>query len=354
MDKDTITEWLTDDNTCFLIGAGCSHCAGKPLMAELTEKVVEKLTPKGKQMIDILNGPDADSKPTIEDVTNQLLRLQYVAAQRKDKKIDGWDLSKIEEEIQLIQKSIVEVIGTNWKSNDKHKIFLERLIQNSKSVRDIFLLNYDTVIEASIEDLKLPYVDGFRGTENAYFDAKSYDDKNMEKRFNIYKLHGSINWVRASDEIVRRKPLSTITDEEYRHVIYPAEQKYVQTQYGVYEVLQKLFRDRLKKDMPNNRLVVLGYSFSDDHITTAIEDGILSPGSNLTVFAFIGGNVSEARKEILKSMAEKCDNRFNVFVGQSEYIGTGLNKEECETNMKTIDFSRFENIVDFLAGHKHE
>ncbi len=297
MENDTFTEWLTDSNTCFLLGAGCSKCAGKPLMAELTEKVLKKLTTKGKEIITKINGPDAGSSPTIEDVTNQLLQLQHVVNNRKDQQIDGWNLPKINEEVSLIQKSIVEVIGSDWTSSDTHKKFLERTIQTSKGNRDIFLLNYDTLIEASIEDLKLPYADGFSGTENAYFDPTPYADQNTERRFNVYKLHGSTNWVRAADETVRRRPLVRITDKDSRHVIYPAEQKYIQTQYGVYEVLLRLFRDRLKRNIPNNRLVVLGYSFSDDHINIAIEDGILSPGSNLTVFAFVGGSLSEARKE---------------------------------------------------------
>ncbi len=51
-------------------------------------------------------------------------------------------------------------------------------------------------------------------------------------------------------------------------------------------------------------------------------------------------------------MANRCDDRFNVFVGKDEYIGTGLNKKECEEFMKDTDLSRFENIVDLLTGNK--
>lgn len=353
MNVETIIDWLTDHNTCFLIGAGCSFCAKKPLMGQLTEEVIKKLTPKGKVIIDELHGPDTGSDPTIEDVTNHLLRLQSLAGQRKDQKIENWNLSEIDNEIQLIQKNIVKVIGSNWESSEYHMSFLERLIQNKRSVRDIFMLNYDTVFEASIEELKFPYLDGFRGTENAHFDPLSYSDQNTGRYFNLYKLHGSINWIRTPDDTVRRRPLLNIKDTDVRHVIYPAEQKYIQTEYGVFEWLLRLFRERLKKNLANNYLVVLGYSFSDEHINRAIEDGMLYPGSNLTVFAFLGDSVSEKRKQNLREMAAKCDNRFNVFLGQTEYIGTALDKAECESFMKMIDLSRFENIIELLTGKKH-
>ncbi|MFA5935066.1 MAG: SIR2 family protein [Candidatus Paceibacterota bacterium] len=353
MDKNTIIEWLTDKNTSFLIGAGCSKCAGKPLMSELTTKVVEKLSVDGKKIIKELIGVDGQSDPTVEDLTNQLLQLQRATQQRKTSVIDGWNLDKINEEIILIQKSVVEIIGQEWTSNQHHKDFLHRLSQNSKTPRDLFLLNYDTLIEASLEDLKLSYTDGFRGAENAFFDPSVYSVDDNKKHFNIYKLHGSINWTRQIDDTVRRKPSSAISETDTRNVIYPAEQKYVQTQYGVYEILLRLFRDRLKNDRPNNRLVVLGYSFSDEHINVAIEDGILSSGSNLTVYAFVGKSISEARKKQLKEMADRCDNRFNVFVAKDEYIG-GLNQEECLKVIKELDYSRFENIVGLLTSKDHE
>jgi hypothetical protein len=353
MDKSTITEWLTDNNTCFLIGAGCSKCAGKPLMAELTSKVVERLSDDGKKIIEELKGLDGITEPTIEDLTNQLLQLQRASQQRKTSTIEGWDLDKINKEILLIQNSVVDVIGPTWESNQFHKDFLRRLSQNNKYPRDLFLLNYDTLIEASIEDLRLSYADGFRGSENAFFDPSVYSIVDSKKDFNIYKLHGSINWIRQSDDIVRRKSSSTISTEDTRNVIYPAEQKYIQTQYGVYEILLRLFRDRLKKELPNNRLVVLGYSFSDEHINIAIEDGILAPGSNLTVYAFVGGSINQTRKDKLKEMSDRCDNRFNVFISTNEYIGS-LNPEECLKMIKDCDYSRFENITKLLTGKSHE
>lgn len=38
--REQIAEWLTGADTCFLLGAGCSVCAGKPMIGELTENVL--------------------------------------------------------------------------------------------------------------------------------------------------------------------------------------------------------------------------------------------------------------------------------------------------------------------------
>lgn len=352
MDKAIITEWLTDKNTCFLIGAGCSKCAGKPLMGELTEKVVAKLGEKSTRIMEAIIGPDGVSPPTVEDLTNQLLQLQHIAKQRKSKEVDGWKLEEIAEEIRLIQKSVVEVIGPDWKKSDYHHDFVQRVSSNGRHPKDFFLLNYDTLFEASIEELRYSYVDGFQGAENAHFDPSSFA-ASRANHFNVYKLHGSINWIREDDHTVRRRPLGVIAESDARSVIYPAEQKYIQTQYGVYEVLLGLFRERMRRAIPNNRLVVLGYSFSDEHINVAIEDGILAPGSNLTVFAFLGKSISEERRVQLRQMAKRCDNRLNIFISQEEYIGS-LNGEECLAAMKEADYSRFENVVKLLTGKTYE
>lgn len=44
--REQITEWLTGTDTCFLIGAGCSACANKPLIRKLTDNVLNGIDQK--------------------------------------------------------------------------------------------------------------------------------------------------------------------------------------------------------------------------------------------------------------------------------------------------------------------
>ncbi len=349
MPAKTVLDWIVDANTCFLIGAGCSKCAGKPLMEELTTKVKEELA-DSRALLDNLRGAYGRSA-TVEDLINHLLQLRKLISSQKEPTHKEWTTEKIDGEISIIQRKIIKAIGSDWNGHDVHKHFLKRLADNpSIKSCDIFCLNYDTIIEASLEDLRLPYTDGFRGAENAYFDPSLYDlVPESGPYFRVFKLHGSINWVRDADEIVRRRPAAAVEDSR-RAVIYPAEQKYVQTQYGAYETLLSHFRRRLRENRPNNKLVVIGYSFSDEHINVAIEDGVRAGDSNLTVYAFVGPEEDvEKQERRFREMAARCDHRFNVFIGQHTYIGSSIEPDEWEA-LKKLDLWKFENLVDLMTG----
>lgn len=151
------------------------------------------------------------------------------------------------DEILYALKAIVEEVGVNWKSSCHHERFLTRLASaRQRRPVDIFSLNYDTVLEARLESVALRYTDDFMGSENAYFEPAAFEHiPETVPFFRIYKLDGSVNWIRHEDDTVRRRPGSFLGDAP-RAVVYPAEQKYLQTQYGVYETLTRCFREPLR------------------------------------------------------------------------------------------------------------
>lgn len=254
MTENPVLEWLTDANTCFLIGAGCSVCAGKPLIGDLSTRVVAKLTGPAATLFEKLEGAHGRNA-TVEDLLNQLLQIKRLLSSRKDKQDGEWNLDTCEEAIKKTLQVIVEEVGGDWHPSLTHTHFLERLVsQSSRKVCDIFSLNYDIVLEATLEALKFPYTDGFRGAENAHFDPTLYDGEPSQGLFfRLFKLHGSVNWVRDTDDTIRRRPYRKDEFGE-RQVIYPSEQKYYQTQYGAYEVLLTKLRGRLRDSRPNNKL----------------------------------------------------------------------------------------------------
>ena len=75
--KERVLQWLTGSDTCFLIGAGCSRCAGKPLIGELTTKVLANVDASIKTEFDGLKGVGT-RPPTIEDLINYLVRYQFI------------------------------------------------------------------------------------------------------------------------------------------------------------------------------------------------------------------------------------------------------------------------------------
>lgn len=349
--KERVLQWLTGSDTCFLIGAGCSRCAGKPLIGELTTKVLENVDASIKAEFDGLNGTGARS-PTIEDLINYLVRYQAILQTVKDSGKHALRPDWIDESLQAIKKEIVTNIADAWVDSPTHARFLQRIANKwSKSGRDIFTLNYDTILEATLDKLRYDYVDGFRGSRQGWFDPTVFDEPSTcVPNFRIYKLHGSVNWSRESSGHVRRAVVSTAADITETVVVYPSEQKYLQTQFGVYETLIGRFRSRLRAPNVNNCLVTLGYSFNDEHINEAIIDAINATSSNLTVVAFVGPDSKAAEQQAqLEAIHARCQDRFNAYVGNSFYVGGALDENESKV-LLAAELWKFEGLVDYVAG----
>lgn len=349
--KERVLQWLTGSDTCFLIGAGCSRCAGKPLIGELTEKVIEKVDPTIKSEFEGLKGAGT-RPPTIEDLINYLVRYQHILQTVHDTEKHTLKPAWIEDSLQAIKKEIVANIADAWEDSTVHARFLQRVANRwAKSGRDIFTLNYDTLIEATLDKLRYQYVDGFRGSRLGWFDPTVFEETSTcAPNFRVYKLHGSINWLREDTGHVRRSVVSSADDIKEAVVVYPSEQKYLQTQFGVYETLIGRFRARLRAPNVNNCLVTLGYSFNDEHVNEAIIDAINATGSNLTVIAFVGPDAKAAEQQAqLTKIEARCDNRFNAFVGSSFHVGNALDSTEAKA-LLDAELWKFESLVDYIAG----
>ena len=180
--RETVTDWLTSADTCFLLGAGCSRCAGKPLIGELTDNV--KQGADDALLKQFNNLKPTNSRPaTVEDILTYLTRYRDILNTVSTTDEQPCTAEQIDSWLAYIKRGIVENIADDWSSNDYHKRFLERL-RNPGKVRDIFSLNYDTTLEASLDDLRVPYADGFRGANRAWFDDDVFDEKNTV----VYRL----------------------------------------------------------------------------------------------------------------------------------------------------------------------
>lgn len=351
--REQITEWLTGNDTCFLIGAGCSMCAGKPLIGKLTENVLKGADKKLTEHFNALKSA-GDRPATVEDLINYLVKYRDILSTITSADGHRLTVDEIDAWLTDIKKKIVGEVADDWEAGSYHERFLQRLRgHRDRGPRDIFSLNYDTVLEASLDSLRLPYVDGFRGTNRAWFEADTFDEARAGIAYRVFKLHGSINWTRDASGYVRRGRNANEDAPDEPVVVYPSEQKYLQTQYGVYETLLGRFRNRLRISGVNNSLIVLGYSFNDEHINEAICDAINANGSNLTVIAFVGPEADRAKQDgRLMTFSERCDSRFNAFIGDDKtgkFIGHALDADTANDVLKA-DLWKFENLVDFIAG----
>jgi hypothetical protein len=135
---------------------------------------------------------------------------------------------------------------------------------------ELFTPNYDLLLEEALENFNVPFFDGFVGAREPFFDLAAMEQDEVPSRWTrLWKLHGSINWIKRADESVFR---CHPAKKDQQLLIYPSHLKYDQSRRMPYlamiDRLRAFFRDT------NSVLVVSGYSFADDHLNEVLLDGL--------------------------------------------------------------------------------
>ena len=138
---------------------------------------------------------------------------------------------------------------------------------------ELFTVNYNVLIETALEQLRVPYFDGFVGSLRARFqtelvEAASGAGQDLVPRFfaRLWKLHGSVNWAwEEGREIVR---LGQPVTEGLAAAIYPSDTKYEESRRVPFVVLQDRLRRALQQ--PETLVLISGYRFGDDHLNEMI------------------------------------------------------------------------------------
>lgn len=136
---------------------------------------------------------------------------------------------------------------------------------------EVFTPNYDLLLEESFEHYRVPFFDGFVGSREPFFDLAAMEHDGVPARWaRLWKLHGSINWVRREDESIYRSANSA----NARLMIYPSHLKYDQSRRMPYLAMLDRLRAFLRD--VSAVLIVCGYSFADQHLNEVIADGLRS------------------------------------------------------------------------------
>ena len=144
----------------------------------------------------------------------------------------------------------------------------------------------------------------------------------MNRSINLYKLHGSLSWYEDTNkppygigekQIVPESGIITYNSIKEGTIIYPIQTKKKHSLDLPYSEIMRQFVDALNKQ--NSLLVVMGYSFLDEHINDILLNAIANPDFNLVVFSFVEPNASGSK--FLEQLAEqaKHDPRITIFYG---------------------------------------
>lgn len=164
--------------------------------------------------------------------------------------------------------------------------------------------------------------------------------------YNLYKLHGSITWVKKDNQI-REVDYNHIADKD-TVMIYPTPLKDRTTLMTPYSDLFRAMETALLRK--NSVLITLGYSFSDDHINRLILNSLAIPTFKLVVFG---------KSDAINRLIEMDDSRIIVINSEDKihYFKNFVEKampDVQEDIKEQIDLPTVTKIIKAFEGEVHE
>jgi len=358
---------LSQCRLSFLLGAGCSFCAGLPLMDKLTELVQQALEePTAAILRGIVANFGGARRCTIEDYMSELVDHLSVAERRSRRgagvpgvSIGGTEVrnEQLLEGLNNIKKAIAKCI-TNPSSPPRietHRRFVQtihgalRSGKTSSSLMpvDYFTLNYDTLLEDALALERVHFADGFVGGTTSWWDLSEYQATDV--RAKVYKLHGSIDWCQCDGDALPRRIRDGVP-VPFRHdnlLIWPAATKYREAQRDPYAQLISLMRTALRPQV-NSEVVlcICGYSFLDEHINAEVDRALRESRERLTVIAFSSDD--EPQGQLAEWLADdSIAERVAVYANRGHFHGKAQTK-----SAEPLPWWRFEVLTQLLAGER--
>jgi hypothetical protein len=361
-----LDELLVQTGRAFLIGAGCSKCAGLPLTAELTEKALngDALDDTTKAILSgIRDLFDGAAGANIEDYLSELIDLLAIADRRtlrgatqKDVTLAGssYGAAQLRTAADQIKRGIAGVIDGEV-SIETHRRFVRAVhrplrpgTSTSGQAVDYLVLNYDTVLEDALALERISFADGLDGGVTGWWSPETFDRDGLAAR--VFKLHGSINWCELSDDPLPRRvgtrlQIASATDR--RILISPASTKYRESQLDPYAQLAERAR-RVLRPSRNCQcvLVICGYRFGDAHINIEVDRALRESAGNLTIVAFTSENEPCGQLKTWHTDASVSE-RVLIFANRGFFHGT-------QASAATTDLLwwKFENVTRLLGGER--
>lgn len=253
--------------------------------------------------------------PNIEEILTHIRSLRQVAGNESIRGIKSEDLENLE---IYICNAIVNAVKKDLPESNTSYHKLSKWINAVK--RDfpveIFTTNYDLLIEQALEFYRVPYFDGFIGSNSSFFDSYSIEGNILPPSWaRLWKLHGSINWFENPNKSITRRSVQP-NESNLCCVIHPSHLKYDESRKMPYLAMIDRLKSFIKQ--PHSVLITCGYSFHDEHINTILDEGLHSNSTGI-IFALLH---SELEKYPSSVKIAKNNPNFNLLGKDGAIIGT--------------------------------
>lgn len=279
-----VWEQLKSQRVGYLLGAGSSFLdnAGYPLAFQLWDLIKGSITDTTKR---------ADIQAKLDGGANGLEHALDL--------LDDGGASDTPYR-HLVTTALADLFMSRTPPVELHGEFVSRIAKHADPCVKVFSLNYDPLIEWAAAQVRVRVIDGFLGAENSYFDASVFEERigrirgthrgrqfdETVKPVHLLKLHGSLGWYECPTNGVRRCGFSMAPPTTTKRLMVPPQRrKATDTMNPPYSALWSTFRGCLGHNAaPINRLVCLGYGFSDEHVNTVIEAALARTDFTVLIF----------------------------------------------------------------------
>jgi hypothetical protein len=309
-----------------LTGAGAS----KPLSYPTTIEFFPQQSPVPKEYLDIFNTIKSQIGASNPIDVEELLRvlqpaddfLQTPAGQFLGRRLNSeWNVL-VPRLARHIRERCFDVYGRYPNEEEVKRLYVDilELCNWQQSALDLFTANYDPVTDVLLNiavKAKLRAYDGFGAL--ARWEPELYEWS--EPGIRIFRLHGSMSWVRDEDRIFNSRDYTVRRGGHQRHLLIFPGFKGDPEQDRLHEVF-RFTHGKLRGALKSARsLLAIGYSFRDQAINRVIAEA-MSENAELKIFVLnpvwpdgINGEMAALRKQYMNNIVH-IDKNF----GASEAI----------------------------------
>lgn len=301
-----LSELSSVKNINFLLGAGASADA-IPSMVAMHEDIREEIKKATKADL------SENNKKLYGDISTSNLEEVLSILYAKKTYLSGISEEEEKNDINLLIKFIENKIFSKinidlYDSQAEKSLSLYKRLYQKTALRNkdlarinVFTTNNDLFNEKALDNLNINFNNGFGGGLDRFFNPARFHytfskkiDINLEKfeplenMVYLYKLHGSISWIEEEGNSlfnIREIPVAggTSNDADNHVLIFPTPLKQSQSLGSPYSDLIREFQTKISQ--PNTVILIIGYSFSDDHINNIIYQALAS-NSSISVVIF--------------------------------------------------------------------
>ncbi len=281
----------------YFLGAGASRAFDYPTTSEFVtelKKIVEPLElgilnsilslPKVSDIEHVLKILDPIVNPDSADYLKTLFRKNEAVLNISGLEMDWNSFLRY---CNKLKQNIINELFSQYEFNDNildkalkeyQRLFSFVEIWNQLDIH-VFTTNYDSIIENfCMNSENSVFSCGFRTDKrnNRQFwhpeEFKRKTSQPFARNIRLYKLHGSLDWRKTSQNRIERVPIEErISQRTKRYtenlLIYPAEKDY--TKGEPFRILQKYFEQVLNS---HKVCLVIGFSFRDPQINNTFLD----------------------------------------------------------------------------------